>query len=243
MKNYNEVAENVFRRRDEFNTVRKQKRREFTLRIGMTAACFCLAALIGFGAWQGGLLGQVPAVLSESTAKEENKKDISEVDVICFNNVTDDTSSARLKLDFELIDADEVVMTKDEYLAYFGTNIYPEVPEGFVEWGENDRYSIYKKNGGTGEVYYDTFILNYSNGDRYINIEGTKGKYPFSCYANWEFENFEPSIIKGETVYLALNKETGYGFAKFIYRDVGFTIIFEGITENEIVSVVSSLIV
>lgn len=143
MKNYNEVAENVFRRRDEFNAVRKQKRRESTLRIGMAAACCCLAALTGFGAWQAGLLKQAPAVISESATKEENKKDISAVDVICFNNVTDDTSSARLKLDFELIDADEIVMTKEEYLAYFGTNIYPEVPEGFVEWGENDHYSLF----------------------------------------------------------------------------------------------------
>lgn len=93
-----------------------------------------------------------------------------------------------------------------------------------------------------GEVCYDTFILNYSNGDRHINVEGAKGKYPFSCYGNWECEDFEPSTIKGETVYLALNKETGYGFAKFMYHDVGFRIIFEGMTENEIVSVVSSLI-
>ena len=50
------------------------------------------------------------------------------------------------------------------------------------------------------------------------------------------------STIKGEMVYLALNKKTGFGFAKLMYHDAGFQIIFEGITENEIVSVVSSLI-
>ncbi len=240
MKSYNEVAENVFRRRDEFNAVRKRKRKEFALRTGMAVACCCLGVLVGFGVWRGGLLERTSAAVSENTAKEE--KDLWTGDIICFNNITDDLSFVRLKVDFELIEADEVMMTREEYLAYFGTNIYPEVPEGFIEWVENDRYTIYNKNGGTGEVYYDTFILNYSNGGRSINIEGAKGKYPFSCYGNWECEDFEPSTIKGETVYLALNKKTGYGFAKLMYHDVGFQIIFEGVTENEIVSVVSSLI-
>lgn len=51
MKNYNEMAEDVFRRRDEF--VQKQKR---TRRSVATAlSCVCLAVLVGVGVWQSGV--------------------------------------------------------------------------------------------------------------------------------------------------------------------------------------------
>lgn len=52
MKNYNEMAEDVFRRRDEFKKERKKKRKG----IAVGLSCLCLAVLLGVGVWQSGLL-------------------------------------------------------------------------------------------------------------------------------------------------------------------------------------------
>ncbi|MBQ5591957.1 MAG: hypothetical protein IIU80_03345 [Clostridia bacterium] len=48
MKNYNEMADDVFRRRDEF--VQKQKRTRRS--IAASLSCVCLAVLVGVGVWQ-----------------------------------------------------------------------------------------------------------------------------------------------------------------------------------------------
>lgn len=51
MKNYNEMADDVFRRRDEI--VQKQKRTRKS--IVTTLSCVCLAVLVGVGLWQSGI--------------------------------------------------------------------------------------------------------------------------------------------------------------------------------------------
>ena len=52
MKNYNEMADDVFRRRDEFAKEQKKKRKITAL----TLSCICMAVLVGVGVWQSGLL-------------------------------------------------------------------------------------------------------------------------------------------------------------------------------------------
>ncbi len=51
MKNYNEMADDVFRRRDEI--VQKQRRTRKS--IVTTLSCVCLAVLVGVGLWQSGI--------------------------------------------------------------------------------------------------------------------------------------------------------------------------------------------
>ncbi|MBR3835620.1 MAG: hypothetical protein IKJ69_02380 [Clostridia bacterium] len=51
MKNYNEMADDVFRRRDEFAKEQKRKRK----RIAISLLCLCMAVLVGVGLWQSGL--------------------------------------------------------------------------------------------------------------------------------------------------------------------------------------------
>lgn len=52
MKNYNEMADDVFRRRDEFAKEQKKKRKG----IAVVLSCLCFVMLIGVGIWQSGLL-------------------------------------------------------------------------------------------------------------------------------------------------------------------------------------------
>ena len=111
-------------------------------------------------------------------------------------------------------------------------------------WQEQEKQCIYKRDGGVGEVYYDTFILNYSSedGSRTVNLECSKGKYPFNCVAIWsDDENIKKSVINGESVTLIYDGDMGIYYSEFMHNGVGFRIIAENLTSDEVVNVVSSL--
>lgn len=69
---------------------------------------------------------------------------------------------------------DFVEMSLEEMLQYYGLNFVPDVPADIKPW-EEEKYGIYKRDGGTGAVYWDAVILNYSNSDftRNVNLEIT----------------------------------------------------------------------
>lgn len=56
MKNYDEMANDVFRRIDEYKVEQKRKRRVITRAVS-SLGCVCLVAFMGFGVWQSGILG------------------------------------------------------------------------------------------------------------------------------------------------------------------------------------------
>ncbi len=59
MKNYNEMANNVFERRDRYETNKKNKRK-ILIRTLTPICCFCLVMLLDIGLWQGGVLNTTP---------------------------------------------------------------------------------------------------------------------------------------------------------------------------------------
>ncbi len=246
MRNHNDVTRILLQRRDDYEAAQKRKRK-LCLKIGSFAACFCLIAVIGIGAGYGGLLKKPEGQLANSADSSiigteddlDREQDIN-VNIINSNTISD---SAK-KLNVNLRVSDRIVLSSDEALEYYGTNIFPKVPEDLNAWEGQDKFNVYKRDGGTGEAYYDTFCLNYSSSDfkRCVNIEGAKGDYPLSDTGNWELNDFKPSEINGQEVYIALNTDTEHYFVKFMYNNVAFQIIMEDLTEDEVVSVVSSLI-
>lgn len=54
MKSYEKMAENVFRRISEYETLQKQKQKR-RMQIAVPLVCLCLAAAIGIGGWQIGI--------------------------------------------------------------------------------------------------------------------------------------------------------------------------------------------
>ncbi len=67
MKNYNEMANDVFRRIGEHETLQRN-RRKVMKKVIIPICCFCLVALLGLGLWQGDLFSNTPAVeLEDST--------------------------------------------------------------------------------------------------------------------------------------------------------------------------------
>lgn len=250
MRNHNDVTKVLLQRRDDYEAAQKRKR-ELCLKIGSFAACFCLIAVICIGAGYGGLFKKAPVKPEGQLAKSSyssiadtvddlgREQDIN-VNIINSNTISDGAK----KLNINLSVNDRIVLSSDEALEYYGTNIFPEVPEDLSAWEGQDEFDVYKRDGGTGETYYDTFCLNYSSSDfkRCVNVEGAKGDYPLSDTGDWEFNDYKASKINGQKVFIALNADTGYYFAKFMYNNVAFQIIMEGLTEDEVVSVVSSLI-
>lgn len=247
MKNYNEIANSVLERRDKFETEKKNRRR-FIAKTVTPICCFCLVALLGVGVWQGGLFKDnstqiandsiYPGLVDHYGPNEsptENK--------IVFNNITSSpTSTDRVKPVYETRPEDFVEMTKAEINDYYGVEIFPTVPDDVKEWDDNEINGIYRKNGGTGEVYWDQTVLNYSNEDftRGVNIEIKKGALPTMDYGDKSLG--EKSIINNWEVAIYYCEENHYYHAIFMYKNVGFSVNTDGLTQDEFISVISSIL-
>ena len=245
MRNYNEIANSVFERRDKFETEKKNRRR-FIAKTMTPICCFCLVALLGIGVWQGGLfVDDSPTPIANDSiypgevdhygpneSPTENK--------IVINNITSFPTD-RSNLNFELKQEDFVKMDKAEIIDYYGVEIFPAVPNDIKEW--NDAfYGIYKKDGGSGAVYWDQMILNYSNEDftRGVNIEIKKGSLPVLDYGFGESSE-EKSVINNWEVAIGYSESSGY-HALFMYKDIGFCVNAEGVSQDEFIAVISSIL-
>ena len=233
MKNSNEMVRSLLERKAEYEENQKRKKKIIT-RTVTTFSCICLAVLVGFGFWHGSNNVKSEPNTPESTeaSAANNKIVVQQID-----NISGDGGR---KMNIDLDWDDFVELDKTALVNYYGTNLFPEVPADLKEW--EDSNGIYKRNGGTGEVYYDNIILNYSNDDfsRSVNIETEKNVMPKSdCAFFSEIEN--NSTINNTAVGIG-KTDDGYYYAQFIYRGVGFRLICNGLTESEVVDVISSLI-
>lgn len=288
MKNYEEVAQEVFKRRDEYK-VKMAKRRKKNRNSLATIGCISVVTIGGIAVWQSGLgeptenapmeYGNLNGGVMEFSTQsgyediliggahvgmdgaapeggeplegggfEEPTEEYiytavpegeAKEDIIVINEM-DDLSSDKQNICL-LVD-DFVVMNKEKLTAYYGIDVFPDYPADLKEWDVESGYGIYRREQGTGEVYWDGIVINYSNEDfsRSLNVEVEKGNLPFSCIA--DFSKIEElSVINGIEVGLGKN-ENGYYFAEMIYEGVGFRIIAQGLSEEEVVSVVKSLI-
>lgn len=240
MKNSEEMLNSLFERRAVY--CEKQNRRKKAMgRAAVSVGCFCLVAAVGFGLWQGKPDTAVqPEKTSESAAASSTAKAKS-TDKIVIQKVDGFSGDGR-KLAGELNAKDFVAMDKASLTAYYGTNVFPEVPDDLKEWDDEENSNgIYRENGKTGKVYYDTSILNYSNDDfsRSVNIEAAKSALPVTDCAFFS-EVKEKSVINKTEVAIG-KADNGDYYAQFMFRGVGFRIITEGLAEKEVVSVISSL--
>lgn len=249
MKNYKEITNDLLERRDRYTAEQKKKRKRM-MNVTASLGCFCLVALLGFGMWQGGLFGTAQPVQTVSDAvypgiKDhfDEKRGESPDDPVANNKIVvhsiKDISSD--KMNIGLSRDDFVEMTRDEMKKYYGVDYVPEVPVDIKPW-EDERSGIYKRNGGTGEVYWDTDILNYSNEDftRTVNLEVAKGGYPPIDYAYFE-PTEEKSIINNIEIMIG-HSENGYYYAEFMYKNVGFAINAYGVTQDEFVAIIASIL-
>ncbi len=229
MKTCEEMTRNVLCRAEAYRNEKKQQKRVL-LRLSATTAAVCLMVLTGIVY----LENQTPTITPDSQRPN---------DQIRINLVEDvGLSGDRAKMNICLFVEDFVPMTREEANSYYGTNIFPTVPADLWEWPEQ-RHGIYRRNGGTGEVYFDGDILNYSNDDftRNVNVELDLGQLPPVDVAFWDMLE-EPSVINGVEVLLAYSQDSGYYYAAFMHRGVGFRVLTKGLSEAETVAVIASLL-
>lgn len=206
--------------------------------------------LLGVGVWKSKVSSDAPfEIENDGTDSEEPNENAgnenteivqASEDIIIINPVGDIISGDRA--DIALLKNDFIKMSREELADYYDTAIFPEVPSDLKEWDEY-RYGIYRRDGGTGETYYDNNVINYSNEDfsRSLNIEVSKGRLPVTDIADF-YEISEKSKINGVEVGIGLS-DAGYYFVEFIYNNTGFRIIGNGLSEEELITVITSLII
>ena len=249
MKSYDEVTNNLLKRRDRYVADQKKKRKSL-MSVATSLCCLCLVALLGFGMWQGGMFNTTPPDQTLEDALypgikdnfDESKGESADnpaannrIVINTINGISADRMNINLAVD------DFVKMTREEMIEYYGVDYIPDVPADIKPW-EDERSGIYKRDGGTGEVYWDTDILNYSNEDftRSVHVEVDKGSYVLQDYLYFKGTE-EKSVINNVDVLIGLT-ENGYYYSEFMYKGVGFLIDAEGVTLDEFVAIISSII-
>ena len=162
-----------------------------------------------------------------------------------YINPLDAIPQGRNLMNFALHQNDFIKMSREELCEYYGANIFPQVPEDLKNWDSSAEYEygIYRRSNGSGEVYFDQNVINYSNDhfSRSVNIETAKGRMPLYDVAVFNGDDFVKSSIGGVDVGIG-GTEDGYYYAAFLYKGVGFHIITEGLSQAELISVLESII-
>ncbi len=245
---YLSVADNTDAIRHSF----KKNRAKKTKIIGSVVCCAVLVIAAGWISSQN-WFGKTPSVMPNETTNAGShlttptQTDNTETqpgstptanNKIVINTISGIPSNEmRMNLAVE----DFVEMSREEMTEYYGTDCFPDVPADLKVW-EGERLGIFKRNGGTGEVYWDQVVLNYSNQDitRHINIEVAKGNIPFLDYSTFSVED-DTSVINNVELKIGLTDD-GHYYTEFMYKNVGFIISADGLSQDEFVSVIASII-
>ena len=237
MKSCDEMVNSLLCRREKFFTEKKRKRKIY-MRAAASAFCVCLVAVSVFG------VSRNLTILPNGNevggyVKPDDKKNNENyaVDYIVVNSVSDSSPN---KNGICLWADDFISMTREETFEYYGVNYLPEVPSDLT-MREGGNCGIYRRDGGTGEVYFDTDSVSWSNvGDtRELTVEVKKGGYPFLCFAF--DETAEKSVINNNEVLIG-KTESGSFNALFMYKNIGFFVSADGLSQDEFVSVIASVV-
>ena len=240
MKSYEKMAEDVFSRIGEIE-VKKTRQRKTIAKVVTPICCVCLIALAGFGFSQ---FGEEPPILvdnSSNVSVESYPSEEPNENVIVINELEDIPADSNYL--FALCREDYIEMTPDELNEYYGTNVFPTVPSDFTM--QDKPYGIYKREGGTGELYWDVNKIQYSpeRARRWIAVNVQKGTIPVDLMG--VFNNPEgKSVINNVEVGIGRIVGENYDiyYAEFMYKNVGFKIGADSVTEEEFISIISSLI-
>lgn len=247
MKNYDETIDVVFNRINQYNE-KKSRRNAAMKRAAIPVCCLCLAALTGFGILNGfqpepdpdqTLDDALYPGIDDTVDPDEITSTPATNDKIIINQIEAAPNYDRCL--WALMYDDFVDLNSAQLMDYFGINIFPEIPEDLSIW-EDQRVGLFRRNGGTGEVYWDQVVLNFSNADytRLINLSIQK-KFIFpEDYLIYTMSE-TLSVIGGTEVVICLLNDGCY-YAEFMYHDVCFRLSSEGLSQDEFVAVISSLV-
>lgn len=234
MKDHYQLAAELLQFRDEYEA-KQRKKKKYAVRV--CAAVLCCGAVLAAGHAMGSSPKPAETNLTETEAESSN--------IININRVSGAVGDNDSKMNINLAEADRVELDADGMNAYCGTNIFPAVPSDLMAWQGQEKQSIYKRDGGVGETYYDTFVLNYSSedGSRWVNLECSKGEYSFTWTVTCSDDDgeVEKSVVNGKNVSVIYESDSGLYYSEFTHNGVCFRIVTENLTSDEVIDIVSSL--
>lgn len=242
MKTCEQMTADVFRRMEEYTAAQKRKRK-IAVRVAVPACCLCFVAAVGL--WLGGGNVSKDSTANESAMINGNSFYMADAEAILEDSVDQlnirqlpEIPQKQTQQNICLLWDDFVPMTDQELCSHFGMDIFPEVPEDLTRWPQE--LGLFRRDGGTGEAYWDGVALYYVSADeaRSVTVNVLSGAVP-PAFGLWT-ETQEYSVVAG--VQMALAKaENGY-YAEFMYGDIGFCVVTQGLSQQEFVQVLSSIV-
>lgn len=244
MKNYDETIDTVFRRMGEYETAKKRRK---TLMLRTATPLCCLLMLICSVLCKPNEPVIIPSATQDTTTPSQTSPMLAatdplpdNLDIIVIQSV--DTIPEASSMSIALMWDDFVPMDQDELCAYYGTNVFPAVPDDLSRSGD-EVYGIFKRDKGTGEIYWDSNKISFLNHDfsRCVTVDVDLGRIPVDfCNLFDEIEDY--STVGGVQVGIAKTPD-GLFYAEFVYNGTGFRVIAEGLAKEEFVDIIKSLTV
>lgn len=249
MKTCEQMTADVFRRMDEYK-IKQKKRRKIIAAVAAPLCSLCLVTAVGL--WLGGGAVAMDNAAPESAAMNgsvyysEDAESLQESpvnnDVMCIYEIfiqeLEEVPEMQTHQNICLLVDDFIPMTDQELNTHFGVDIFPDVPEDLTRWDQ--QLGLYRRDGGTGELYWDGISVYYTNEEetRTVAVNVLSGNLPLN-FGIW-YETQEYSVICDTQIAIA--KAEGWYFAEFMYEDVGFCVVTQGLNQQELVDVITSLI-
>ena len=235
MKNCEEMVESLFARREQYR--HKQKQRKKVMVAVASAAVCCLCAVTVWGVSQGpeGVTEQPPVQIEDPVVTQP--PETRPAYQITLNPIE---IAPNQMMGIALHRDDFVAMSVEEMKAYYAMDYIPDVPDDLE--ARNGSPGIFKRYGGTGEIYWDTTELRYSNEAkaRDVSVRVAKGHLPYVFSYPFQFTP-EMSKINGVEIPIGVTDSGAY-YTEFVHNGVGFMIFAEGLTETEYVDILASVL-
>lgn len=243
MKNYNEVAESVFERRENY-LAEKKVRAKIMKRTVSAVSCCCLVALLGFGVMQSGIFEQTPSTIVTDPGKnsETNPGGTVIADNIVINEIKKPDNNRLALVEYRDYDLSQFAVSQK---AKFPADL--TIIENMAAY--NEEHSVSKPiNTGDNEdaVTPSTGLLWYSleastpepEDGRFISIDFSEEYYPGSALGYGEGEI---STINGNAVTLYHYSDDYYS-AKFISDGYYYFVHSMSVTEEEFLATLSAIL-
>lgn len=251
MKNCEEITSGLLTRRDQYVRA-KQKRNRITMYAMASFGCLLLITLLGVRFWQGSgpvpgnteqpvnqhLQVSTPTVNTESNIHLEETQSQTVSDHIIHIHRIETGSIQSGQMGIALMWHHFIPMSEEELNTYYGLDVFPDVPDD-LQLKNSQSLGIFSRDG---EIYWDQNRIEYRGLDdrRWLCMDVNKGGLPF-----YDFQVFPPaaekSLINHQEVMIGQTPE-GVLYAEFLYQNNGFSLGAEGLSQEEFIAVIESII-
>ncbi len=247
MKSYDEMANHVFARREQYRLKTKKRQKLLCSTVGLV----CLCAVIGVGVWQAVL---PPRQITQSQSDAPIDSEQTDIDApvsskeeervaLYINELTAAQAEEAFKT-ASLFNLSEDIfhpMSREEMQSYLGVNFdlafaFPELSEK-----EDASYGYYLFDDGF--VWDQQDFTYYDKEGHSANIVVRKGEMPFFSFTDPYLSKLEPFMI-GDTEVRAVHytiEQTDICYAEFFKDGVGYTVHCDDLPRKTFISIVHDL--